>query len=143
MADKPLFIPDTINFLRRHFGVQFSFDNPELTEFTMKARDIKAVELLTVLSFYKKPIQVRLRYERARNLMVCVGGPFNGCRHTNGYVHGRRIFFRLERGEWAVYELGDDNKRAWFRGLATSQANARKMIFKKEGLGARDQGPGN
>jgi hypothetical protein len=127
-AKPPCYLPDVVTFLRSHFGVEFSFDDSELTEVRIAARDIKKGELLTVLKTYAEGIALRLRIQREWLLHSCVGGPMNG-EHHEGLAKGDGVLFHLSRGRWAVYEVAADGCRAFFRGIATSQKNAIREKF--------------
>lgn len=123
---KPAFLPGTLKFLRSHFGLKVSFDDPELKTLKIEARSIDGKDLEKALSFYEEAILRELQYERQRNLQVCVGGPMNGKRH-NAFCRREVLRFKLGKARWAVYVVGSGDGRAFFRGYATSERNARRL----------------
>lgn len=122
----PLYVPNALDFLRRHFGVRIWLDDPEGEELGIEARDVSARDLEDVLRTYANPIKGHLYHEQRRRLQVCVGGPHNGQAYPSWRCRGERILFHDGTARWAVYEVGPDG-RAWFVGIATSQAKGRRL----------------
>ena len=67
-----------------------------------------------------------LKRRRDRNMHQCVGGPCSGQRH-HGFRAGTEVLFHLGRGEWAVYVVGNDRKRAFYLGNETSEKKAKSL----------------
>lgn len=123
------YLPGTIDFLAR-FGVRITYADAECETVEIEARDISAEELVAALREYETSLKRRLYFRRQRALSVCVGGPCNGRRHDfpGSFRRGKGevVTFHLSRAKWAVYEVGED-RRAWFRGIATSRKKARRL----------------
>lgn len=122
------FLPDVLKFLEEHFGLSIGFADPDDSEISIEAHDISAEALKAcLLELYAGPMRHHLRAKRARAMRVCIGGPRDGQPH-NGDPWQRVVVFHERRGEWSVYEvvaeIASTDRRAWFRGYATSRAKA-------------------
>jgi hypothetical protein len=123
------FVPDVTVFLERHFGFSFHFADVEGTEIEIGARALSAAELTEALQVYAEAIRNKLLHRQQLSMQIFMGGPLNGQRHDH-YGHGQTIAVRLGPAKWAAYEIGNDQRRAWFRGLATSEKKARQLQVK-------------
>jgi hypothetical protein len=120
------FLPPASRLLRE-LGLRFGFADPECEELEIDYSGFSEYQLRQVLERYEKAIKNHLRFEQQRRLEICVGGPFNGRRHPQ-FVNGALVLFHVGRAKWAVYQVADvKDRRAWFRGYATSRAKARRM----------------
>ncbi len=120
------YVPDTLTFLRDHFGLRYWLADPEGETIGLETRDISADELRTVLKGYTDAIKRRMYFENRKQMQIFVGGPVNGRRHFK-FGKDTTIAVHIGRAKWAVYVIGEDHLRAWFRGYATSQKKAGKM----------------
>jgi hypothetical protein len=129
------YVPDIIDFLRKHFSFRFEFDNPEFTEITIKGSSIFAHDLYNALDEYRDAISMYLQLERKKSLEIYIGGPVNGKRcllRRISFQIGEVIPVHVDRSKWAVYQIGEDNLRAWFKGFATSKKKAKNLQLVKE-----------
>jgi hypothetical protein len=115
------------------YRFRLDFDDEVLIESPAEL-DRDALDKLLRRSLYQ--IQVRLRSQGRRNLQVFVGGPLAGKPHKGtGRLDGK-MFVHIGPRQWACYQhtlvalegIGytvSDDPRLYFRGLATSEKNAR------------------
>lgn len=117
-------------------GYRFSldFDDEVLVE-RPDELDRSKIDELIERSMWQ--IQCRLKNQRRKGLSVFVGGPLAGRSHKGSGRLDGKLFVNVGPKQWAVYQhelqpvagigfaVGDD-PRLYFRGLATSERNARQ-----------------
>lgn len=91
-----------------------------------------SVEAITdLLSKAERVLVEEVKADAQRQRAQYVGGPMNGQQH-GFYGHGKPLPVRIKRGQWAAYYLHKwDDRRAFFVGMATSEAKARQLAKRK------------
>ncbi len=82
------------------------------------------------ISAHKAEVVKALSARGQREKYVFVGGPYDGRRRGHGWCSAP-ILIHIKRGEWAAYVVQQDG-RAVFYGLATSEAKARRLAYTRK-----------
>lgn len=122
------FVPDAISFCEA-LGLRIGIDldgelqvscSRQFTEQDVAAEIMKHAEAATWW------VQNRAKRHRSQ----CVGGPFNGERHGRSHWGAPAFGMRVRRAEWAAYFVEEDG-RAFFHGMTTSERKARQLAWSK------------
>ena len=117
-------------------GYRFSldFDDEVLIE-KPETLDLSKMDEMVQNALWQ--IQCRLRGQRSRSLRGFVGGPLAGRNHKGPNRVDGKLFMKIGPKQWACYQhqlerlegIGytvSDDPRLYFRGMATSEKNARQ-----------------
>ena len=121
-------LPFDLDFLRA-LGFEFSLDWDD--EVLVKPpASLEVRDVAGLIAEFKDLILRRLKTDAHHDQQVCVGGPCSGKRHDG--CGCTPILFHLCRRSWAVYKTKSypsTDERAWFIGMTTSKAKARRMWY--------------
>ena len=136
-------------------GVEFEIDWDDEVIITVPREGISYAEIEQALQPVSKRLVNQARYRAKARRSVFVGGTLNGqevesrthgirsewCHRMADGKLGHRIRRRIKRGCWEVYEQGDTDGRAFFRGYATSEQKARKGQLREASRPAAGSAP--